>query len=71
MFIQTVKPNTNQTVKSFEEMTEKTVDTKVAKANLAYANWKEKSYQQGPDLLNNVAKFMQLKKPQLAKTISF
>jgi succinate-semialdehyde dehydrogenase/glutarate-semialdehyde dehydrogenase len=27
-------------------MTEKTVDAKVAKAHLAYANWKETSYQQ-------------------------
>jgi succinate-semialdehyde dehydrogenase/glutarate-semialdehyde dehydrogenase len=45
MSIQTVNP-TNKTVKSFEEMTEKTVDAKVAKAHLA-ANWKETSYQQG------------------------
>jgi succinate-semialdehyde dehydrogenase/glutarate-semialdehyde dehydrogenase len=27
-------------------MTGKTVDAKVAKAHLAYANWKETSYQQ-------------------------
>jgi succinate-semialdehyde dehydrogenase/glutarate-semialdehyde dehydrogenase len=43
MSIQTVNPNTNNAVKSFEE-TEKTVDAKVAKAHLAYTNWKETSY---------------------------
>jgi succinate-semialdehyde dehydrogenase/glutarate-semialdehyde dehydrogenase len=70
MSIQTVNPNTNKTVKSFEEMTEKTVDTKVAKAHLAYANWKETSYQQRADLLHKVAKLMRIKKPELAKTIT-
>jgi succinate-semialdehyde dehydrogenase/glutarate-semialdehyde dehydrogenase len=49
MSIQTVNPNTNN-AKSFEEMTEKTVDAKVAKAHLAYTNWKETSYQQRADL---------------------
>lgn len=70
MSIQTVNPNTNKTVKSFEEMTEKTVDAKVAKAHLAYANWKETSYQQRADLLHKVAKLMRSKKPELAKTIT-
>ena len=70
MSIQTVNPNTNKTVKSFEEMTEKTVDAKVAKAHLAYANWKETSYQQRADLLHKVAKLMRIKKSELAKTIT-
>jgi succinate-semialdehyde dehydrogenase/glutarate-semialdehyde dehydrogenase len=70
MSIQTVNPNTNQTVKPFEEMTEKTVDAKVAKAHLAYANWKETSYQQRADLLHKVAKLMRIKKSELAKTIT-
>lgn len=70
MFIQTVNPNTNKTVKSFEEMTDKTVDAKVAKAHLAYANRKETSYQQRADLLHKVAKLMRIKKSELAKTIT-
>jgi succinate-semialdehyde dehydrogenase/glutarate-semialdehyde dehydrogenase len=70
MSIQTVNPITNKTVKSFEEMTEKTVDAKVAKAHLAYANWKETSYQQRADLLHKVAKLMRSKKSELAKTIT-
>lgn len=36
--IQTINPNTNKTVKSFEEMTEKAVDAKVAKAQEAFTN---------------------------------
>lgn len=70
MSIQTVNPNTNKTVKSFEEMTVKTVDAKVAKAHIAYANWKETSYQQRADLLHKVAKIMRIKKSELAKTIT-
>jgi succinate-semialdehyde dehydrogenase/glutarate-semialdehyde dehydrogenase len=70
MSIQTVNPNTNKTVKSFEEMTEKTVDDKVAKAHLAYANWKETSYLQRADVLHKVAKIMRIKKAELAKTIT-
>jgi succinate-semialdehyde dehydrogenase/glutarate-semialdehyde dehydrogenase len=70
MSIQTVNPNTNKIVKSFEEMTEKAVDAKVAKAHLAYTNWKETSYQQRADLLHKVAKLMRIKKSELAKTIT-
>jgi len=70
MAIQTINPNTNKTVKSFEEMTEKTVDAKVMKAHLAFTTWKETSHQQRADLLHKVAKLMRIKKSELAKTIT-
>jgi acyl-CoA reductase-like NAD-dependent aldehyde dehydrogenase len=70
MSIQTVNPNTNKTVKSFEEMTDKTVDATVAKAHLVYAKWKETSYQQRANLLHKVAKLMRIKKSELAKTVT-
>ena len=70
MSIQTVNPNTNKTVGSFEEMTEKTVDAKVAKAQKAFTSWKETSYQQRADLLRKVATLMRIKKSALAKTIT-
>jgi succinate-semialdehyde dehydrogenase/glutarate-semialdehyde dehydrogenase len=70
MSIQTINPNTNKTVKSFEEMTEKTVEAKVAKAHLAFTDWKETSYQQRADLLHKVATLMRVKKSALAKTIT-
>ena len=70
MSIQTINPNTNNTVKSFEEMTEKTVYAKVAKAQLAFMSWKETSYQQRADLLHKVATLMRINKSELAKTIT-
>ncbi|MBQ0788763.1 MAG: NAD-dependent succinate-semialdehyde dehydrogenase [Oceanihabitans sp.] len=70
MSIQTVNPNTNKIVKSFEEMTEKNVDTKVAKAQITFTHWKKTSYQQRADLLHKVATLMRIKKTELAKTIT-
>ena len=70
MAIQTINPNTNKTVKSFEEMTEKTVEAKVVKAQKAFTDWKETSYQQRADLLHKVATLMRIKKSELAKTIT-
>lgn len=70
MSIQTVNPNTNKTVKSFEEMTEKVVDTKVASAQEAFSNWKETSYEHRANLLHKVATLMRVKKSELAKTIT-
>jgi len=70
MSIQTVNPNTNKTVKSFEEMTEKTVEAKIVKAQVAFTDWKETSYQQRADLLHKVATLMRDKKSALAETIT-
>ncbi len=70
MSIQTINPNTNKTVKSFEEMTEKTVDSKVAKAQKTFIEWKETTYKQRADLLHKVATLMRVKKSELAKTIT-
>ncbi|RAR47630.1 NAD-dependent succinate-semialdehyde dehydrogenase [Flavobacterium lacus] len=70
MSIKTVNPNTNKTVKSFEEMSEKVIDAKVAKAQGAFTEWKESSYQQRADLLHKVATLMRTKKSVLAKTIT-
>jgi hypothetical protein len=58
MSIHTVNPNANKTEKLFEEMTEKTVDTKVGKAQLAFAEWKETSYQQRADVCNSARGMM-------------
>ncbi len=70
MSIQTINPNTNNMVKSFEEMTEKAVNDKVKKAQLTFTNWKEISYHQRADLLHKVAALMRIKKSELAKTIT-
>jgi succinate-semialdehyde dehydrogenase/glutarate-semialdehyde dehydrogenase len=70
MSIQTVNPNTNKTLKSFEEMTQKTVDAKVAKAHEAYLDWKETTFEQRADVLKNIATLMRIRKKALAKTIT-
>ena len=70
MSIQTVNPNTNKIVKSFEEMNEKSVDAKVAKAHKTFTDWKETNFQQRADLLHKVATLMRSKKSTLAKTIT-
>ena len=70
MSIQTVNPNTNKTIKSFQEMTEKTVDAKVAAAQETFLDWKQTSYSERADLLHKVAAHMRVKKTALAKTIT-
>jgi succinate-semialdehyde dehydrogenase/glutarate-semialdehyde dehydrogenase len=70
MAIQTVNPSTNETIMSFEEMTEKTVDAKVAKADTTFTTWKETSYQHRADLLRKVASLMRAQKSELATTIT-
>lgn len=70
MSIQTINPTTNKTVKSFEEMTEEKVETKVTKAQEAFIKWKETSYKERADLLHRVATRMRIKKSDLAKTIT-
>jgi succinate-semialdehyde dehydrogenase/glutarate-semialdehyde dehydrogenase len=54
MSIQTINPSTNKTEKSFEEMTEKTVDTAVAQAARAFDHWKKTSYAERAALLHIV-----------------
>ena len=70
MSIQTVNPNTNKVVKSFEEMSDKAVDDAVAQAESAYTNWRKTSYEQRAVVLHKVASLMREKKEQLATLIT-
>ena len=70
MSIQTINPNTNKTVQSFEEMTDKAVDAAVVQAAKAFDNWKKTTYQQRAVLLHKVADLMREKKDLLAKLIT-
>lgn len=70
MSIQTVNPYTNKVVKSFEEMTDKTVDTLIEKSAKAFKEWKETSLSERAKLLHKVAKLMRDKKESLAKIIT-
>jgi succinate-semialdehyde dehydrogenase / glutarate-semialdehyde dehydrogenase len=70
MSIQKIIPRPNKTVKSFEEIDERSLGAKVAKAHGAFANWKSSSYQHRADLLHKVATLMRAKRLELAKTIT-
>lgn len=70
MSIQTVNPYTNKVVKSFEEMTDKVVDTLIEKSAKTFNEWKETSYVERANLLHKVAQLMRDKKELLAKIIT-
>lgn len=61
MAIQTINPATNVSMKSFKEMTGKEVEASVAKAQLAFVEWKKTTYQQRAVLLHKVATLMRVK----------
>lgn len=70
MSIQTVNPYTNKVVKSFEEMTDKVVDTLLEKSKKTFKEWKKTGYSERAKLLHKVAKLMRDKKESLAKIIT-
>ena len=65
MAIQTVNPFTNKVVRSFEEMTDKTVDMLVEQYAKTFNSWKKTNYEQRAQLLNKVAALMNKKKEYL------
>ncbi|MDR3712052.1 MAG: NAD-dependent succinate-semialdehyde dehydrogenase [Puia sp.] len=70
MSIQTVNPTTNKTVRSFEEMTDEALEAAVARATLAFNDWRKTSYEQRAALLHKVATLMREKKETLARIIT-
>ena len=70
MPIQTINPNTNELVKSFDEMTDKAVDNAVAQAEKAFSSWRKTNYQERSQLLNKVAQLMRKEKKSLAELIT-
>ncbi len=70
MSIKTINPVTNKVIKSFEEMTDSTVDSAVGKAVKAFDDWKHTSYEVRAKLLHKVASLMRAKKESLAQMIT-
>ncbi len=70
MSIQTINPTTNQLVKSFDEMTEKAVDSAVAQATRAFDKWKKTTYEKRADLLYKVAALLRAQQAALAQIIT-
>lgn len=70
MPIQTVNPFTNKVVKTFEEMSEVTLNNLVEQSAKAFEKWKNTTYEQRAELLNNVARLLRERKSELSKTIT-
>jgi succinate-semialdehyde dehydrogenase/glutarate-semialdehyde dehydrogenase len=70
MAIQTVNPYTNKVVRTFEEMTDKTVDMLIAQSAKTYSSWKETTYHERAQILHKLASLMREKKEHLAKIIT-
>ena len=70
MSIQTVNPFTNKVVKTFDEMSDVTLNNLVEQAAKAFEKWKKTTYEYRAEILNNVAKLLRERKSELAKKIT-
>lgn len=70
MPIQTINPNTNKLVRSFEEMTDSVVYDAVSLAEETFGKWRNTTFKQRADLMHQVASLMRAKKEPLAKLIT-
>lgn len=70
MSIQTTNPATNKVLKSFDEMTDKQLETAIEKSNSVFQEWKKTSYGDRAKILHKVAELMRKKKSELAKLIT-
>ena len=70
MSIQTVNPNTNKNIKSYDEMTDEAVDGAIAQAQKTFDSWRKTPYNERADLLHKVASLMREKKESLATMIT-
>jgi succinate-semialdehyde dehydrogenase/glutarate-semialdehyde dehydrogenase len=58
MEYQTVNPFDNKFVKSFEEISDKTLEEKIVAATQCFATWKQKSYAERAKIVNKAAKLL-------------
>jgi succinate-semialdehyde dehydrogenase/glutarate-semialdehyde dehydrogenase len=70
MAIQTVNPFTNKVVKTFDEMSEVTLNHLVEQSAKAFDKWKNTTIEHRAELLYNVAKLLRERKSELAQTIT-
>jgi succinate-semialdehyde dehydrogenase/glutarate-semialdehyde dehydrogenase len=70
MTFQTINPTNNKVVKSFDEMTDATVETAIAQAANAFDEWKQTDYQTRSQLLYTVSGLLRAKRKELAKMIT-
>lgn len=70
MAIETINPFTNKSVKTFGEISEKELETKIETAHQQYAKWKDTKIEKRAELLQKVAAIMRTRKKELAALIT-
>ena len=70
MEFQTINPTTNKVLKTFDEMTDDTVDKAVAQAATTFTEWKQTDYQTRAQVLYTVAGLLRAKRKDLAHMIT-
>jgi len=70
MAIQTVNPYNNQVVKTFDEISDEMLESKIATAHTAYQSWKRSNIKDRSKLLFKVAEIMRSKKRELAELVT-
>jgi succinate-semialdehyde dehydrogenase/glutarate-semialdehyde dehydrogenase len=70
MTFQTINPTNNKVVKSFDEMTDATLESAVSQAANAFLEWRLTDYQTRSQLLYTVSGLLRAKRKELAKMIT-
>ena len=70
MAFQTINPTNNEVVKSFDEMTDATLEKSIAQANTTFNDWRQTDYQTRSQILYTVAGLLRAKKRDLAQMIT-
>jgi succinate-semialdehyde dehydrogenase/glutarate-semialdehyde dehydrogenase len=70
MAYQTVNPFDNKLVKSFEEITDKQLEEKLAAATACFATWKHKTYAERAKIVEKAAKLLHERADQFAHTMT-
>lgn len=70
MAFQSINPTTNKVVKSFDEMTDNTVEVAISKAVITFDQWKLTDYQTRAQLLYAVSGLLRAQKRRLALLIT-
>lgn len=70
MAFQTVNPTTNKLLKSFDEMSDITLEESIAQASSTFHEWKQTDYQTRSQLLYTVAGLLRAKRKELAQMIT-
>lgn len=66
MSIQSVNPYNNEILETFEEMPPAAIDTAIGKADVAYKEWKNRSFAERAKILKRVAELYRERKEELA-----